>query len=72
MCVPIILDNPSPITSILILPTPLPCTHATRLSMLDDLEEDMDAAHAKMNFVMGKIGKLLKTKSAFNFIWPTL
>lgn len=33
--------------------------------MLDDLEEDMDAAHAKMNFVMGKIGKLLKTKSAF-------
>jgi hypothetical protein len=38
--------------------------------MLDDLEEDMDAAHAKMNFVMGKIGKLLKTKSAFNSIWP--
>ena len=37
--------------------------------MLDELEEDMDAAHDKMNFVMGKIGKLLKTKSECGYLF---
>jgi hypothetical protein len=30
--------------------------------MLDKLDEDLDEAGEKMNFVMAKLGKLLKTK----------
>lgn len=31
--------------------------------MLDQLDDDLDDAGEKMNFVMAKLGKLLKTKS---------
>lgn len=31
--------------------------------MLTALDEDMDEANERMSFVMGRLGKLLKTKS---------
>ena len=34
----------------------------TQNRMLDDLDRDIDEAAEKMNFVMGKLAKLLKTK----------
>jgi len=36
--------------------------------MLNDLDRDIDEAAEKMNFVMGKLAKLLKTKDSCQ-IW---
>lgn len=39
--------------------------------MLTDLEADIDEAAEKMNFVMGKLAKLLKTKDTCQ-IWTVI
>ena len=39
--------------------------------MLDELEDDLDEAGNKMNFVMAKLSKLLKTKDGC-LIWTII
>ena len=36
----------------------------TQTHLIDDLESDLDETAEKMNFVMGKLAKLLKTKDS--------
>jgi len=43
----------------------------TQNRMLNDLDQDLDEATEKMNFVMGKLAKLLKTKDTCQ-IWTIL
>ena len=43
----------------------------TQNRMLKDFETDLDEAAEKMNFVMGKLAKLLKTKDTCQ-IWTVI
>ena len=44
------------------------CVFAEQNRLLDELDQDIDDAGEKMNFVMGKLSKLLKTKDGCQ-IW---